>query len=90
MRYKGDLIINLTFIVLIILGGIGFLVLLELFQYGKNGTLSLHAKLALKISLVITMTVLLSYVEGLLDSIKNIIIKPIRISIRLIFKANLA
>ncbi|GAG65786.1 unnamed protein product [marine sediment metagenome] len=48
MRYKGDLIINLTFVVLIILGGIGFLVLLELFQYGKNGALSLHAKLALK------------------------------------------
>jgi len=33
MRYKGDLTINLTFVVLIILGGIGFLVLLELFQY---------------------------------------------------------
>ncbi|MHC2995487.1 MAG: hypothetical protein IBV53_08315 [Candidatus Atribacteria bacterium] len=56
MRYKGDLIINLTFITLIILGGIGFLVLLELFQYGKNGTLSLHAKLALKISLMLILS----------------------------------
>jgi len=55
MRYKGDLIINLTFMVLIILGGIGFLVLLELFQYGKNRTLSLHAKLALNMSLVLTL-----------------------------------
>ncbi len=55
MRYKGDLIINLTFIALIILGGIGFLVLLELFQYGKNGTLSLHANLALKISLILIL-----------------------------------
>ena len=55
MRYKGNLVINLTFIVLIILGGIGFLVLLELFQYGKNGTLSLHAKFALKISLILIL-----------------------------------
>ncbi|MEN3190153.1 MAG: TrkH family potassium uptake protein [Atribacterota bacterium] len=55
MRYKGDLTINLTFMALIILGGIGFLVLLELFQYGKNGTLSLHAKLALKISLILIL-----------------------------------
>ena len=55
MHYKGDLIINLTFITLIILGGIGFLVLLELFQYGKNRTLSLHSKLALKISLILIL-----------------------------------
>lgn len=55
MHYKGDLVINLTFIVLIILGGTGFLVLLELFQYGKNGTLSLHAKLALKTSLILIL-----------------------------------
>lgn len=53
MHYKGDLIINLIFMILIILGGIGFLVLLELFQYGKNGTLSLHTKLALRISLIL-------------------------------------
>ena len=56
MRYKGDSIINLTFMTLIILGGIGFLVLLELFQYGKNGTLSLHTKLALKISLILILS----------------------------------
>lgn len=55
MRYKGNLMVNLTFMTLIILGGIGFLVLLELFQYGKNGTLSLHAKLALKISLILIL-----------------------------------
>ena len=56
MRYKGDLMINLTFMVLIILGGIGFLVLLELFQYGKNRALSLHAKLAIRISLILILT----------------------------------
>lgn len=55
IRYKGDFAINLTFIILIILGGIGFLVLLELFQYRKKGILSLHAKLALKISFILTL-----------------------------------
>lgn len=55
MRYKGDLIINLTFMGLIISGGIGFLVLLELFQYGKNRALSLHAKLALKMSFILIL-----------------------------------
>ena len=66
MRYKGDLVINLTFIILIILGGIGFLVLLELFQYGKNGTLSLHAKLALKISLILILIgfIIIFFVES--------------------------
>jgi len=56
VHYKGDLVINLIFIVLIILGGIGFLILLEIFQYGKNGRLSLHAKLVLKISLILILT----------------------------------
>jgi len=55
MRYRGDLIINLTFMTLITLGGIGFLVLLELLQYGKNGTLSLHTKLVLKISFILIL-----------------------------------
>lgn len=55
IRYKGDLVLNLTFTVLIISGGIGFLVLLELFQYGKNRTLSLHAKLALTISFTLIL-----------------------------------
>ncbi len=66
MRYKGDLVINFTFIVLIILGGIGFLVLLELFQYGKNGTLSLHAKLALQISflLILISFIIIFFVES--------------------------
>src|SRR5665648_1064728 len=66
IRYKGDLVINLTFIILIILGGIGFLVLLELFQYGKTGTLSLHAKLALKISLILILIgfIIIFFVES--------------------------
>jgi trk system potassium uptake protein TrkH len=56
MGYKGDFIINFTIITLIILGGIGFLVLLELFQYRKNGTLSLHAKLVLKVTFILILT----------------------------------
>ena len=65
MRYKGDLIVNLTFMILIILGGIGFLVLLELFQYGKNRTLSLHTKLALNISLILILigAVIIFFIE---------------------------
>ena len=65
MRYKGDLIVNLTFMILIILGGIGFLVLLELFQYGKNRTLSLHTKLALNISLILILigSVIIFFIE---------------------------
>lgn len=66
IRYKGDLIVNLTFMILIILGGIGFLVLLEFFQYGKNRTLSLHAKLALKISLILILIgfIIIFFVES--------------------------
>ena len=66
MRYKGDLVINLTFIVLIILGGIGFLVILELFQYGKNRNLSLHAKLTLKISIILILIgfIIIFFVES--------------------------
>ncbi|MDD5015308.1 MAG: TrkH family potassium uptake protein [Atribacterota bacterium] len=66
VSYKGDLIINLTFIALIILGGIGFLVLLELFQYGKNRTLSLHAKLALRISFILILigSIIVFFIES--------------------------
>lgn len=55
MSYKGDFIVNFTIMALIILGGLGFLVLLELFQYRKNGTLSLHAKLVLKVTFILIL-----------------------------------
>src|SRR5665648_470322 len=66
IRYKGDSVINLTFIILIILGGIGFLVLLELFQYGKNRTLSLHTKLALRISFILILigSIIVFFIES--------------------------
>jgi trk system potassium uptake protein len=56
MGYKGDFIVNFTIMTLIILGGLGFLVLLELFQYRKNGTLSLHTKLVLKVTFILILT----------------------------------
>ncbi len=61
-RYQGHVVVNLNTIFLIITGGIGFVVLLELYQrYGqskrKNGrqrrTLSLHAKLTLLTTLIL-------------------------------------
>jgi trk system potassium uptake protein TrkH len=63
-RYQGDILINLNTVFLIIIGGIGFLVLLELYQRyrghkGKNGqprkTLSLHTKLTVLTTLVLIL-----------------------------------
>jgi trk system potassium uptake protein TrkH len=61
-RYQGHILMNLNTIFLIITGGIGFLVLLELYQRyghnkGKNGrkrkSLSLHARLTLSTTLIL-------------------------------------
>jgi trk system potassium uptake protein len=55
-RYVGDPIVNLTISSLFILGGIGFIVILELVQYRVTKRLSLHTKL------VLTMTAFLIFV----------------------------
>jgi trk system potassium uptake protein TrkH len=49
MDYRGDLIINITIPFLIILGGLGYLVLLELYNYRKQSLvrLSTHTKIVL-------------------------------------------
>lgn len=49
MRYRGDFIINFTIPLLIIIGGLGYLVLLELYNYRKKSLtrLSTHTKLVL-------------------------------------------
>lgn len=61
-RYQGHILINLNTIFLIVIGGIGFLVLLEFYQRygqnkGKNGrqgrALSLHTKLTLLTTLIL-------------------------------------
>jgi trk system potassium uptake protein TrkH len=55
MGYRGDLVINFTIPFLIILGGLGYLVLLELYHYhrGRVLRLSTHTKLVLIMSAVL-------------------------------------
>ena len=65
MGFRGDLVINLTIPVLIILGGLGYMVLLELYNYRKKSLtrLSTHTKLVLWTSgflIVAGMAIILS------------------------------
>lgn len=65
MGYRGDFIINLTIPLLIIIGGVGYLVLLELYHYhrGRVLRLSTHTKIVLIMSallIVLGMALLLS------------------------------
>lgn len=59
MSYRGDVLVNLTVIGLIVLGGLGFLVVMELAGYllglsrGLKSRLSLHSKLVLTVSAVL-------------------------------------
>lgn len=54
-RYRGDIIINFTVTTLIIMGGIGFLVLSDLYNYQRKLTkdLALHTKVVLITSLLL-------------------------------------
>ncbi len=45
--YDGDPVVNLVFVALIILGGLGFPVLMNLYSYRRVGHLTLHSKLVL-------------------------------------------
>jgi trk system potassium uptake protein TrkH len=45
--YDGDVVFNIVFVVLIILGGLGFPVLVNLYSYPKVRYLTLHSKLVL-------------------------------------------
>ncbi|WP_226678719.1 TrkH family potassium uptake protein [Mesobacillus jeotgali] len=51
--YAEDPIVNITMITLITLGGIGFIVMNELFDYRKTRRLSLHSKIVFAISAVL-------------------------------------
>ncbi|MFB0565060.1 MAG: TrkH family potassium uptake protein [Candidatus Aminicenantaceae bacterium] len=72
ITYKGDIWINITFIFLIVLGGLGFLVLQEgkkvlpAVVKRKKIHLSLHSKLVLLISLILVVFsfVLFNLIEG--------------------------
>lgn len=58
MGYQGDLIINLTIPALIILGGIGYLVLTELYHYHKKEIirLSTHTKIVLSMTFILIIS----------------------------------
>ncbi len=65
MGFRGDLVINFTIPVLIIIGGLGYLVLLELYNYRKKSLtrISTHTKLVLWTSGILIlsgMTIILS------------------------------
>lgn len=65
MRYQGDFIINLTIPVLVILGGLGYLVLLELYNFRRKSItrLSTHTKIVLwasGIMIIAGMAIILS------------------------------
>lgn len=48
--YVGDFVINTVSMILVILGGIGFIVMSELIDYSKTRQLSLHSKIVLSVS----------------------------------------
>jgi len=64
VRYRLDALVNLTIIGVSLLGGIGFIVLAELFDAmrcrlsgRKNGRLSLHSKMAIAVTAVLVVVV---------------------------------
>jgi trk system potassium uptake protein TrkH len=58
--YAGDAAVNLTFIALIILGGLGFPVLVNLYYYREMRRLTLHSKLVIVTSAVLVLVGVLS------------------------------
>jgi trk system potassium uptake protein len=64
-HYAGDWTVTLTIGGLIVFGGLGFPVILELFKYRQTKKLSLHSKLALRITviLIVVGTVMIFLIE---------------------------
>jgi trk system potassium uptake protein TrkH len=58
--YAGDAAVNLTFVALIILGGLGFPVLVNLYHYREMRRLTLHSKLVIVTSGVLVLVGVLS------------------------------
>lgn len=66
MKWSGDVFVNVVVASLIVLGGLGFLIVYELFQArGRRHALSVHARIALSITaiLIVTGTVLFWILE---------------------------
>jgi len=66
MDWKGDVVVNLTVMALIVAGGIGYLVLTELGRYRQTGSLSLHTRFVLTLTaiLIVGGTVAILVTEG--------------------------
>ncbi|WP_294896753.1 MULTISPECIES: TrkH family potassium uptake protein [Sulfuricurvum] len=58
MGYRGDTVINLTIPILIILGGLGYIVLLEIYNYrrGQLVRISTHTKIVLYMSAILIVS----------------------------------
>jgi trk system potassium uptake protein TrkH len=54
--YTEDLIVNLTAMGLILLGGIGFIVMVDLAEYRRRKHLSLHSKVVLSMTALLTLS----------------------------------
>lgn len=54
-QYVGDWVVNLTIGGLIVFGGLGFPVIMELYKYPKTRRLSLHTKLVLKMTIMLLL-----------------------------------
>lgn len=66
MDWKGDVVVNLTIMALIVSGGIGYLVLTELGRYRQARALSLHTRFVLTLTgiLIVGGTVAILVTEG--------------------------
>lgn len=66
MDWRGDVVVNLTIMALIVAGGIGYLVLTELGRYRQSGSLSLHTRFVLTLTaiLIVGGTVAILVTEG--------------------------
>lgn len=60
-RFDGDVVVNLAMVALILLGGLGFPVLVSLYRYPKTHCLTLHAKLVLSVYAVLVPLGVLSF-----------------------------
>ena len=58
--YDGDVIVNLVFVALIVVGGLGFPVMVNLYSYRRVGYLTLHTKLVLVPTVVLLAAGILS------------------------------
>ncbi|MGI5920916.1 MAG: TrkH family potassium uptake protein [Syntrophomonadaceae bacterium] len=54
--YTGDILVNLVITSIIVIGGLGFLVLYELYHYRQSHSLSLHSRVVLLTTLVLIIT----------------------------------